>query len=332
MTTYYKHGKIVTAFNELALDKTASFNANTAITAAYAIDDIPGEVEFVERPRYLSQKDQDLVARRHIVGFDPGEINLPSHPVRSGFWLNYAGFSAATGAGKTSHDLVTRSSGPYYFSMKGSMKHTTTAENVVQDACGCYMTKFHWEWGQDRPLSAAHQIKFAKLVTGNSTARNTELDAKGAFVAGNVSYVNAYNSTTLGCVAIGGLLDIDLRWMTIKAGSSYITDAIYLGKEYRLSLDVLCFNDNLLNLPKDPQSYATALTYDINWWRSSKTADHMRASFTNLCLEQPLGLKKIDQDDYIYKGTAVFVNSATTKGNLIFKIVDAFSGDKYESA
>lgn len=334
MPTYYKQGKVVTAFNDIALDKVSTFlNGGAALTARYSIEQPPGEVLFKENPKYAIEKRGDKTTKSYIVGYGPGDVSLPAHPVRSGFWLNYAGTSCATAT--TTHDILERTAGPYYFAMKGAMKHTTTAQNLNKDALGCYMTRFHWEWGQDKPLTAAHTIRFSQLVNGNNTTRTTDLDAKGAFIAGNVSYNCAYNSTSFGATILGGSIDIDLSYKEVKGGSTYLTDAIFLGRDYTLTLDVALFNNALFSVPKDVLSYATAITSDIKWWRASKTTDFMRASFTNLRLDwesSNLGIKKIDEETYIYTGSVIFKNSGTTAGNLIFKVADSFSAGKYESA
>jgi hypothetical protein len=320
MPTYYKHQKLVTAVNAIEIDRTAAYNGATALTATFAIDNPDGEVEFQENPIYKTQKRGHLDTREFLVGYDIGMINIPNHPLKTGLFLQFGAFTAT--AATTTYTLTELASGAYEFALHGVMMHTTTAQNLVKDALGCKMKSIHLEWGQTEPLTAAYAIHFAQLVSGNVTARKTTLDAKEAFPAGQFSSKNVYNSSSFGITELGGTLDIDLEHKYNKGGNKYPTEAVYMGKGYNMTIQFMAFNKNLLSIPHNPGSYASAITRDIKWWRTSETTDFIRCSFTNLMLTKPIAVKKIAEQDYIYLGTAEFKNSATSQGTCTIQFAD----------
>lgn len=341
MTYYYLRQK--TPVNYIALAKLASFRASdTAIssTRITAMDRIPPRTVFTEPSPTVEDiwSDGRNLKYSDVTGYNAGRLAIPSHNMKSlKLWYYTIGNCTTTGtAGNYSHTLTEADTLPN-LGFQTELEHATTAYNHIRCLLGVVNVDSTLTFGQDEPVTHAHNYMVSFAVDGNNLTRPTALDYKGNYLPGNFVATLQYNSTTTNFTILSGSIKVKNAVELIKSNSLYATEAIFNHRDYEISLDGLLTQQTLLDIPDDPADYSSSkITLDFKTYRGASSAnDFGRFSFNSLRMDK-LVAEKIDESEFRWKASIVLHNagarnSSTSAGTLVMKAEDDLSKKHYET-
>lgn len=333
MPTYYRSGK-VTPVNMIGIKSNVSYfrNADAAVSSITALDEVPTEVLYgvphqVQDEHYSHGP---LVYFTHTARIVPGTLSIPPHPMKSGKLWQYAMGSQANSS--TYKHTITVSNVLPYAVFHCEMEHATTSKSVRYDLLGPACERAVMIWGDEEVAMHNFDFMISKHVTANDIARPTDLDTKGNFMAGAHTTTLTYNATSTATDIIHGEVHVANTVRQIKSGDTYVSDAIWVKKDFDIYLDAYLYDKTAIEIPTKVESLAGAMTLSAKIYRTA-TTDYCNWSFTNLRLAEPIHARLIDQGEYILKArihlkpagkrTALSENKTT----LVF--VDDLSGGLY---
>ena len=340
MTYYYK--RQVTPVNYIELGELPTFrNGDVAMTTAIitAMANIPGRVEYTEPSPIIEDvwSDGRNVKYSDVVGYKPGALSIPSHPMKSGKLWYYAVGSCSTAgvAGAYSHNIVEADTLPN-LGFHCEMEHATTAENVIVDLVGATNDDIVLTFGQDAPTELSANFKVSLSISGNNITRSTALDFKGNYLPGQFTASLIYNTTATNFTILSGTVTVKNTVELDKANSKFPTSASPLKREYEVALEGLLTKRTLFDVPDDPRDYSSSkMTFALKVYRgASSAADFQRFSFTSLRMDKLMS-EKIDDNEYRWKANILLHNAGarnatTSAGKLTVNIEDDLSGKHYE--
>jgi hypothetical protein len=303
-----------------------------------AMDNIPSGVEFTEPTPIIEDMRSNgrNVAFSNVVGYRPGSLTLPDHPAKTGkLWYYAIGSCSTAGAGPYSHTILEADTPPF-LGFPCELEHATTANNYQVDLLGVVCETITLTFGQDDPTSISAGYKVSYAMTGNNLARDTSLDFLGNYLPGQFNATLQYNSTTTNATILSGTVTVKNKIEFTKSNSLYPTEAIFLARDYEISLNARLTNRTLLDIPDDPEDYSSKkITLNLKVYKGASSAtDYQQFSFTSLRMDK-LMASKIDEEMYVWEAgitlhNAGARNATTSAGKLNMKIVDDLSGGHYE--
>ena len=331
MVNLYRFGKGTVA-NFYGVKKVTLFrNADSPLAAIMCIDDVPEGVTFKE-PEAIVKSHSVSSANdqaNYVIGYQPGELDLPLHYVKSGRWWNYILGSVTTPTGTTSH-TISEATTLYYPQFHAEMEHSTTAECVRRELIGNYMKSYHFEDSQNEACKHSLRFGVSKGISANNINRPTSFDARGLYPAGSYSHTVLYNSSSCGIEVLSSSWDLEYEWALTKGGDKYVTAVYMMRRNFKVKFHVRMYKKTLLQIPDDPNSYAGAITWKGKWSKSA--TDYLQISVNNLALVNKPFIKRIGDEEYFWEGDLEFKRTGTSAGTITMKVKDENSGDKYESS